>query len=205
MFSNYSQLGLANNDLLLQKVYIIAIFLNAAITFWSVCMIYEKNGAKCWHQLIPFYGEYVLFKIFWKGKYFIAYLVSLVLFIVSCLLLYISSLNMDLYISEILSYKTETLFFVSILLILISFVSLFSINLLLSYNMCKSYGYDGLFTLGMKFLPVIFFFILGIKSLKGWTFYKMPIGRKLFTVLTTILLLVIGAVYYILLFEPDLI
>ncbi len=110
---------------------------------WS---IFIKADEKGWKSIIPFYGSYTTFKIFWQTIFFwVGVVTSLVL-------------GISIIIS--IDYYPESTVFLSILLTMI--LSLLSI--VLKYRMAKSFKHGAGYTLGLIFFPAIFTMILGFSK-----------------------------------------
>ncbi len=97
--------------------------------------IYTKAGEAGWKCLIPFYSQYVLFKITWDTTF---YWIVLGIAVVSCI---VAAIEIPV---------------VGTLLSLASMV----INIIQLHKMSKAFGHDIGFTLGLIFLNPIFVLIL---------------------------------------------
>ena len=58
------------------------------LTIIGMYKIFEKASEKGWKALIPIYNIYMLYKIFWKTKYFILLLIISFIFILSTYFIY---------------------------------------------------------------------------------------------------------------------
>ena len=108
--------------------------------------IFEKANEKGWKSLIPVYNIYLLYKIFWKIKYFIVLLIiSFVCIIPTCFI----------YSQELF----ELLIFIVMLNLLYHYI-------ILSIRISRSFGKNIFWSLGIIFFPYIFIIILGFNKSK---------------------------------------
>lgn len=108
--------------------------------------IFEKANEKGWKSLIPVYNIYLLYKIFWKTKYFILLLIISFVCTVPTYFIY----NQELY---------ELLIFILMLNLLFH-------QIILSIRISRSFGKNIFWSLGIIFFPYIFIIILGFNKSK---------------------------------------
>lgn len=108
--------------------------------------IFEKANEKGWKSLIPVYNIYLLYKIFWKTKYFILLLIISLVCTVPTYFIY----NQELY---------ELLIFILMLNLLFH-------QIILSIRISRSFGKNIFWSLGIIFFPYIFIIILGFNKSK---------------------------------------
>lgn len=110
--------------------------------------IFVKAGEKGWKSLIPFYSDYILFKLFWETKWFWLYLGCTVVASI------VGSIPIENTPSSLLF---ALLCFALAIMLIVVVVMLFN-------RMSKSFGHGAGFTFGLLFLSPIFFLILGFNN-----------------------------------------
>ena len=122
----------------------IGVILAVLISQWK---IFRKIGEPGWKCLVPVLNTYVMFKRFWKPRYFFLLMAVCGLMLVPLLV------PMEAYFSE-----TELL----VLDVVDAALSIVEIVILvkLYLGMSRSFGYDVGFMLGLLFMPLIFQMIL---------------------------------------------
>ena len=128
--------------LIITSVLSVVIFIATVVGLWK---IFTKAGKEGWKSIIPIYNYYVLFQIAWDVKYFWYYLIGA---IVAGVLLVL-----DLFIPLIPA-----------LIALAIYIYLLYITVKLNYNLSRSFGESGCFTVGLVFLTPIFYIILGFSK-----------------------------------------
>lgn len=108
--------------------------------------IFEKANEKGWKSLIPFYNIYMLYKIFWKTKYFIQLLLISIICIIPTYFIY----SQGLY---------ELLMFILILFLQYH-------QIILSIRISRSFKKNIFWSLGIIYIPYIFITILGFNKSK---------------------------------------
>ena len=108
--------------------------------------IFEKANEKGWKSLIPVYNIYLLYKIFWKIKYFILLLIISFICIIPTYFIY----SQELF---------ESLMFIVMLNSLYHYI-------ILSIRISRSFGKNIFWSLGIIFFPYIFIVILGFNKSK---------------------------------------
>lgn len=124
---------------ILTAVYYILV----AVGSWKM---FEKAGESGWKALIPFYNDYIRFKIAWQTKYFWIYCV---LAVASSLLLF--------YGSEMLNMM---MIYIGYALLIVNIV----INCVLQYDIALAYGKGIGYALGLVLFPFLFTMIIGFGS-----------------------------------------
>lgn len=118
------------------STYLVLLLAVLAIIIVAEWKIFTKAGEKGWKCLIPFYSNYIEFKLFWGDtRYFWALLICV-------LLVSIPVFGWVALVIEIV------------------------LGVLLNYKKARSFGKSEAFTLGLIFLPVIFDPILAFGSAK---------------------------------------
>ena len=122
----------------------IIIFCLLVIIGWY--KIFEKANEKGWKALIPIYNIYLLYKIFWKTKYF----------------------KLLLIISFICIFPTYFIYSQELfeLLIFIATLNLLYHQIILSIRISRSFEKNIFWSLGIIFLPYLFIIILGFNKSK---------------------------------------
>lgn len=179
-----------------QKGQFIVSSVASILVFISMCLMLEDNREKCWSQIIPFYGTYVKYRAFWDKKYFwftfIPGVISLISFISSVVLGVSAYFNQQAGMAA----QAVVVFIVSVAVYLISIAIVILFNIILTYNISKTYDYDGAFTVGLCFLPTIFYVILGIKCINKGVFKRIPTGRIVFMVIMVVLSVLLSVWFY---------
>ena len=109
------------------------------IGYWEV---FCKAGEKGWKVLIPFYNEYLLYKIAWKP--------SICLFKWLCLFLY-----------EVVSITLKAGVLLEMLQLILPSIA-FVLTVMLCHRLSKAFGHGFGYTVGIMFLPFIFVPLLGV-------------------------------------------
>ncbi len=120
-----------------------------ALVFWIFQIIaywkmFTKAGEPGWKSIIPFYNQYVMYKLTWKTSWFWISLIVAVVYGV------FTSLNQNF--PDVMLYAVLLLVFAIIILVL---------TIISYHKISKSYGHGAGYTVGMLFLWPIFVLILG--------------------------------------------
>ena len=195
----YDQLRmiLANN----QRGYFLGAMIATIIVFVATCLIYEDNDAKCWYLLIPFYNLYTKFKIFWNKNYFFVHLALSIVAFIAVLAVAVSAASIAFSSSSGIGYGMPEIaaslivtIMVSILIWFICVTIIGIIEIILEYHLSKIYNFDGLFTVGLLLMPVVFYTILGVKCIKSGVLNRIPTGRKVFIAVCVVLLIALTVI-----------
>lgn len=195
----YDQLRmiLANN----QRGYFLGAMIATIIVFVATCLIYEDNDAKCWYLLIPFYNLYTKFKIFWNKNYFFVHLALSIVAFIAVLAVAVSAASIAFSNSNGIGYGMPEIAASLIVIILVSVLIWFIcitiigiIEIILEYHLSKTYNFDGLFTVGLLLMPVVFYTILGVKCIKSGVLNRIPTGRKVFIAVCVVLLIALTVI-----------
>ena len=108
--------------------------------------IYKKANEKGWKALIPFYNIYILYKIFWKIKYF------MFLLIIYFICIFITGF---IYSQELFE----------LLMFILTLITLYH-RIILSIRISRSFKKNIFWSLGIIFLPYLFVIILGFNKAK---------------------------------------
>lgn len=108
------------------------------------CKMFKKAGEPGWKGLIPFYNQYILYKISWKGSMFFIWLVLEIAFTV------LNRLSGDNLILSLISIVVG--------------IAGIVIEVKRCGRLSKAYGRGIGTAVGLFFLPVIFSWILGLGS-----------------------------------------
>lgn len=126
--------------------YVITCIVCYVISVIGLAKMFEKAGVAGWKAWIPVYNTYILYKITWDKNVFWAILIGHIGAIV---------------LAAISGYTSV---FVSVLLmviLLILYLVLIVIEITALYNISKAYGHGVGFTIGLLFVPIIFYIIIG--------------------------------------------
>lgn len=111
------------------------------IAYWKM---FTKAGVPGWKSIIPFYNQYVMYKLTWKTSWFWITLIVAVVYGV------FTSLNQN--------FPDNMLYAV---LLLISAIIALVITIISYHKISKAYGHGAGYTVGLLFLWPIFVLILG--------------------------------------------
>ena len=195
----YDQLRmiLANN----QRGYFLGAMIATIIVFVATCLIYEDNDAKCWYLLIPFYNLYTKFRIFWNKNYFFVHLALSIVAFIAVLAVAVSAASIAFSNSNGIGYGMPEIAASLIVTIMVSIIIWFIcitiigiIEIILEYHLSKTYNFDGLFTVGLLLMPVVFYTILGVKCIKSGVLNRIPTGRKVFIAVCVVLLIALTVI-----------
>lgn len=130
------------------------------IGYW---FLFEKKGEPGWKAIIPIYGSYVKYKLFFKtSKWWRQF--------IACILLFISLIALCLFAIIWDSTRNETFslaIIISFIVMVVSFIWLLVISIQYDISICKKYGRGIWFILGMIFFTPIFVGILAYEVYKG--------------------------------------
>lgn len=160
---------------------IIAVVVLMVASMWK---IFSKAGESGWKSLIPIYNTYILFKIsFGRAKEFVIFLISSIAYFISVCVTMVSSMTAVLYsIAEQVNYSavanryrpSSTVLGIAGLVCLISAIVMFVFAIKGYIALSKAFGHEGVYALGIIFLPVIFFPMLAF----GKSEYIGPVANK---------------------------
>lgn len=192
-FFDQLRMHLVNN----QRGYFIGAMVATIIVFLAMCLIFEDNGAKCWYLVIPFYNLYTKFRIIWRKSYFYVHLALSIIAFVAILAVAVTGFSIALSNTNSIGYGAMPNVAVSIIVTMMVGMAIWCIcitiigiiEILLEYNLSRTYKHDGLFTVGLILLPVIFYVIIAVQCIKFGVLNKIPTGRKVFMVVCVILLI----------------
>jgi hypothetical protein len=155
--------------------YIMSQLISLAISvFTIVCSwkIYAKAGENGWASLIPFYNEYINFKVAKKKELFIPYLIITILFSIAMSILVATGIT--LLFSVIITFGAviefgdiESLVWlvgISGIIATILGIILFVINIKQSIALSKAFNQGTPFAVGLIFMPCIFRAILAFSN-----------------------------------------
>ncbi len=142
---NSLQTLIAGYAALILVVFIIILLL---VLFITVCnwIIYEKAGQPGWAAIIPLYSTIIRLKIAGKPISRVAWTIQYIFFAV------VNAIDRGGVITGVLYF--------------FSLVAFFVINVITLNGLSKSFGKDAGFTVGLLFLPFIFFPMLAFGSAK---------------------------------------
>ncbi len=165
----YSIYGIDDTTLILFIVsYTISILFSMAMTALMMVShwhIFKKLGMPGWKGIIPFYGDYMLYKTVWKTKPFWVIVISSGVYtvgvtafsIMMAFLMVISKDSPDAnsFLSVIIVFSV-----IFALLTLAYIVIAFIISVKLNLNLARTFGKGTGFALGLTFISIIFYPIL---------------------------------------------
>lgn len=119
-------------------LFILALLVVMVIAFWQ---IYVKAGEPGWASLVPFYSQYVLFKITWGNGW---------LFLIPTGLTFVSQVLERAGTGNFLAFPI--------------YLASCAIGIMTVWKLAKAFGKGGGFAVGLFFLSPIFLCILGFGS-----------------------------------------
>lgn len=128
---------IGTSALIVMFVFILAIAILVIVAMWK---IFQKAGEPGWKAIIPFYNSYTMYKIVWDTKFF--------------------WINFGLGVLTGIINLLPPLAFIGYIVSIATFV----IEVMLLNKLAKSFGHGTGFTIGLIFLPYVFFLILGFGS-----------------------------------------
>lgn len=108
--------------------------------------IFKKANEKGWKALIPIYNIYLIYKIFWKTKYFIQIVIISFILIIPTYFIY----SQELY---------------ELLMIILTLIILYH-QIIISIRCSRSFGKNIFWSLGIIIFPYLFTIILGFNKSK---------------------------------------
>ncbi len=132
------------------------------IGMWKM---FVKAGENGWGSLIPFYKDYLLFKIAEFKNWFWGYLIAQIVFTIAAIVFFIF-LFVALAAGISGSYNdgyTVILGFSLILFVGLS-IFLFVVRIIRAVKITKAFNINGGYAVGLIFLPGIFYFVIGISK-----------------------------------------
>ena len=145
------------------------VFLAAYIV--SMAAIFNKAGMSMWKSVIPVYNIYIFFKIGKKEQLFKWCAVSLAVYLVCTVILSVktsmSPFYEDSFFDDYLymySGDFDAVAMLCAILNSLSYIGLLIFLIIMKYNLAKSFGHRGGFTVGLVLLEPVFYMILGFGS-----------------------------------------
>ena len=153
---------------LIMGCYFLIIFLSlaaAALVYVSRWHIFKKMGMPGWKGIIPYYGDYMLFKTVWTtkafwamiigaGVYFVLYLSSIIIIPVTVAMAARNASSSTAFLPMVVWGVVEAVLMLAFL------VFVFVIQVRLHLRLAKGFGKGAGFGVGMAFLSAIFYPIL---------------------------------------------
>ena len=145
-----SSLGMG---MLIFDLIVLALCIVSIVALWK---IYKKAGEHGWACLVPFYNNYVFYRMTWgNGWMFLLPTVLIFGYVFGLVFLMLSGFAGEAVLTIIMTILAIGCGIASIV-----------INIVTLHKLSKSFGHGVGFTLGLLFLSVIFYIILGFGSSK---------------------------------------
>lgn len=123
------------------------------VALWKV---YKKAGEHGWACIVPFYNGFCFYRMAWgNGWMFLVPLISSVVIAIACVIMMLGIIVGN-------PVMTFGMFIILVAAIIVDLV----ISIRATHKLSKAFGYGVGFTLGLLFLPYIFYPILGFGSAK---------------------------------------
>lgn len=143
-----SSLGMG---MLIFDLIVLALCIVSIVALWK---IYKKAGEHGWACLVPFYNNYVFYRMTWgNGWMFLLPTVLIFGYVFGLVFLMLSGFAGEAVLTIIMTILAIGCGIASIV-----------INIVTLHKLSKSFGHGVGFTLGLLFLSVIFYIILGFGS-----------------------------------------
>lgn len=171
---------LTHSEELYYMEYIISQLMSLAVTIFTlVCSwkIYSKAGEHGWACLIPFYNEYINFKVAKKKVLFIPYLIATILFSIAISVLLVCAIGaMFMAIAPNHPDLDAMLITMAIsgIISLLLMVALLVINIIHSIALAKAFNQGIAFAIGLIFVPIVFRAILAFSNNIQYNFNNNP-------------------------------
>ncbi len=139
----------------------LAVLVLTVIAYW---MVFEKAGEAGWKALIPFYNEYILFKVSGKKDLFWWKLGAQILGIIASIVMVVAGvfLIMSLFGGDYgFSYG---LFFGSCAVLALTGIAGLILRIFQCIGLTKAFGISGGYAVGLVLIPVVFYCILAFSS-----------------------------------------
>ena len=178
MFQHFYNTDMHNIYEILRSLIQLALYV---LLIASMCKIFQKANEEWWKALIPFYGNYVEFKIAGKRKLFWVQLIVSIVSVVIGSILIIASLagiiDTSFNSGRDSIRATESVHILMFFLgILIMIVPSFIINAIKCVGLARSFGLSGGFAAGLILLPYVFYPILAFGKSQYIVQYQNPYG-----------------------------
>ena len=156
--------------------------------FICMCMTIRKSGNPWWSAIIPFYSNYILFKMAKKPKLFRIYLPLQIVFYVLYLVFYFAFLTFymsliagmmftdpeELWNSFAQTFSGNVGLLIAIcagiLLVCLVSVGITVLNMICDIGIARAFGRSAGFGVGLFFIPVIFYAILAFDNATEYQF-----------------------------------
>lgn len=135
--------------------------------------IYEKAGEQGWASLIPFYRDYVLYKVSGKKNLFWGHLICSVIILGAVGSMIAEIVAIIIKAADVYSYnnmsdeeliKIGLVFIIAIFVMAICGIIQFILKILQCVGLTQSFGVSGAYAVGLLFLPHIFYSIFAFNS-----------------------------------------
>ena len=149
--------------------YLFSFVMNIGLTILLVISKWKINvkaNEQGWAAIIPYYNQYVFFKIAGKVKLFWIWLVGAIVTLLSYLVLLFTAIIGFFGMLSIGFYNTSTgsgvliVLVISLIVFIASFLATMVTNIMMLVGLSKNFGKSGGFAAGLIFFPFIFFPIL---------------------------------------------
>lgn len=145
-----SSLGMG---MLIFDLIVLALCIVSIVAIWKM---YKKAGEHGWACIVPFYNNYVFYRMTWGNGWMFLLPVALAFgYTFSLLFLIFSGLAGEAILSLIMTLLAIGCGIASVVIYIITL-----------HKLSKAFGHGVGFTLGLLFLPIIFYIILGFGSSK---------------------------------------
>lgn len=122
-------------------IFVVAIVLTL-VGEWKIL---EKMGEKGWKSLVPFLGEYLIFKHLWNTKMFWCFMVA----------------SLPIIVARIMTEVGMTISIPLLALETVALIAAVVFTIRITHKLAKAFGHGVGFTVGLLFLPSIFEPVLG--------------------------------------------
>ena len=136
------------------SVFAIIFYVLLIIAGWRIL---KKAGEAGWKILIPIYGIYMLYKIVdMKGWFWLNFVISIVTSVLSA----IASDDLTAYNNNTITLGQSPLLITATIFAVLSLIIMIITDIVYAHRTSKAFGHGIGFTIGLIFLPNIFWFII---------------------------------------------
>lgn len=158
MYYDYmDQYAAASATAALSGIWLISYIIGLALSVLLIVglwKVYKKAGEHGWACLVPFYNSFCFFRIAWgNGWMFLAPLGATLISAIACVCMVLGIIM-----------GNPAVAFGMFLVLAAALITDIVINIMATHKLSKAFGYSVGFTLGLLFLPHIFYMILGFGS-----------------------------------------
>ncbi len=139
----------------------LAVLVLTVIAYW---MVFEKAGEAGWKALIPFYNEYILYKVSGKKNLFWWQLACQILGIIASIVMVVAGIFLIISLFGGDYDYSYGLFFGSCAVLAATAIAGLVLRIFQCIGLTKAFGISGGYAVGLVLIPVVFYCILAFSS-----------------------------------------